>query len=126
MSQQKVDPLTVGLSEAEKDDLEKMIGGFRRHRLKNARGEASQPLQAQIDSLTRRLADLSQMVLTILPGRLLPNSAGYLFLSTKNLADLAAAMKRTSNLPIKRCENSLCGTSSRLSFPNRTAPGLLY
>ena len=65
MSQQKFDPFTVGLSEAEKDDLEKMIGEFRRQRPKNDHGEAGQPIQAQIDSLTRRLADLSQMVLTI-------------------------------------------------------------
>jgi ABC-type transporter Mla subunit MlaD len=65
MSQQKFDPFTVGLSEAEKDDLEKMIGEFRRKQSENAQGEASQPFQSQIDNLTRRLADLSQMVLTI-------------------------------------------------------------
>jgi hypothetical protein len=32
MPQQKEDAFTFGLSEAEKDDLEKMIGDFRRHR----------------------------------------------------------------------------------------------
>ena len=66
MSQQKIDALPVGLSEAEKDDLEKMIGEFRRDRLKDAdaSGETREPIQAQVDRLTRRLADLSESVLT--------------------------------------------------------------
>lgn len=65
MSQQKVDLFTLGLSEAEKDDLEKMIGEFGRHHPKYCHGEASEPIQVQIDKIASRLADLSQMVLTI-------------------------------------------------------------
>ena len=58
MSQQKIDALDVGLSEAEKDDLEKMIGDFHRDRPRDAPGEAGESIQAQLDSLSRRLADL--------------------------------------------------------------------
>jgi hypothetical protein len=65
MPQQKVDAFTFGLSEAEKDDLEKMIGEFRRHRLKDSHGKTNEPIQAQLDHLARRLADLTEMVLTI-------------------------------------------------------------
>jgi hypothetical protein len=65
MSQQKVEPFTVGLSEAEKDDLEKMIGEFCRYYPENVRREDIEPIQNQIDGLTRKLADLSQMVLTV-------------------------------------------------------------
>jgi hypothetical protein len=65
MTQPKIDALPAGLSEAEKDDLEKMIGEFHRDRSKNAPGEAGVPTQAQMASLTRRLADLADSVLTI-------------------------------------------------------------
>ena len=64
MSQQKIDAFTVGLSEAEKDDLEKMIGDFRRDRPEDARGETRESIQAQMANLTRRMADLSEMVLS--------------------------------------------------------------
>ena len=64
MSQQKIDALPVGLSEAEKDDLENMIGEFRRGRQQDASGETREPIQAQVDGLTRRLADLSEWILT--------------------------------------------------------------
>jgi hypothetical protein len=65
MPQQKIDAFTFGLSEAEKDDLEKMIGEFGRHRLEDSRGEASEPTQAQMDRLCQKLADLTEMVLMI-------------------------------------------------------------
>ncbi|WP_319404577.1 hypothetical protein [uncultured Desulfosarcina sp.] len=64
MSQEKGDTFTVGLSEAEKNDLEKMIGEFRRFRPNDARREAEEPIQGQVDSLARKLADLTEMVLT--------------------------------------------------------------
>ncbi len=64
MSHQKIDALAVGLSEAEKDDLQKMIGEFRRDRLKDDPGETREPIQAQVDRLTRKLVDLSEWVLT--------------------------------------------------------------
>ena len=64
MSQQEIDALDTGLSEAEKNDLEKMIGEFRRDRSQDAPGEARAPIQAQVDRLTRRLADLSEWILT--------------------------------------------------------------
>jgi len=64
VSHQEGDTFTVGLSEAEKNDLEKMIGEFRRHRPNDASMETGEPIQGQLDSLTRRLADLTEMVLT--------------------------------------------------------------
>ncbi len=63
MPQQKIDALDTGLSEAEKEDLEKMIGEFRRDRSQDAPGESREPIQAQMDRLSRRLADLSERVL---------------------------------------------------------------
>jgi hypothetical protein len=65
MSRSKDDAFTVGLSKDEKDDLEKMIGEFRRHCPADDLQEATQPVQAQMDSLTRKLADLTGMVLSI-------------------------------------------------------------
>ena len=65
MPQQKDDPFPAGLSTAEKQDLERMIGEFRRPRPDDARGESSEPIQVQLDSITRRLADLTEMVLTL-------------------------------------------------------------
>jgi hypothetical protein len=65
MPQQKIDAFTVGLSEAEKQDLEKMIGEFRRKQPAEALPATNGPNQAQLDSVTRRLADLTEMVLTI-------------------------------------------------------------
>lgn len=65
MTTNKVDTFTVGLSEAEKHDLEKMIGEFRRHHPVDSHAEAREPIQAQVDSITRRLADLTEMLLTI-------------------------------------------------------------
>ena len=65
MSQPKADLFTGGLSKAEKDDLEKMIGEFHRHRPEDASEAAREPLQNQTDQLTQRLADLTEMVLTI-------------------------------------------------------------
>lgn len=65
MSQQKLDTLPIGLSEAEKDDLETMIGEFRRQRRINPATEANEPLQAQLDSITQRIADLTETVLKI-------------------------------------------------------------
>ena len=65
MSPHSLDALPIGLSEAEKDDLEKMIGEFRRQSSTDSQSEAKAPLQAQLDSITRRLADLTEMLLTI-------------------------------------------------------------
>ena len=63
MTQRKTGGLDTGLSEAEKNDLEKMIGEFRRDRSPDAPGEAREPIQVQMDRFTRRLADLSEWVL---------------------------------------------------------------
>ena len=64
MSQQEIDALDPGLSEAEKNDLDKMIGEFRRDRSPDSPGDAREPIQVQVDRLTRRLADLSEWILT--------------------------------------------------------------
>ena len=65
MPQQPLDGLPDGLSEAEKDDLEKMIAEFRRQRRQDPFADAGDPPQAQLDSITRRLADLTEMFLNI-------------------------------------------------------------
>jgi hypothetical protein len=65
MPQQKIEPFTADLSEAEKQDLEKMIGEFRQKRPAEGQSATSGPHQAQLDSVTRRLADLTEMVLSI-------------------------------------------------------------
>lgn len=65
MSQHKVDSFPVGLSRAEKDDLEKMIGEFRRKSPLDAPAEKRKPIQSQLDSITRRLAELTEKVLRI-------------------------------------------------------------
>lgn len=64
MSQQKIEAFAAGLSEAEKDDLEKMIGEFRRDRPQDDPGQTREPIQDQVERLTRSLADLSEWVLT--------------------------------------------------------------
>ena len=65
MSQQRLDEFPVGLSEAEKEDLEKMIGDFRRQSRAASHAEEREPLQSQLDSITQRLADLTEMFLNI-------------------------------------------------------------
>ena len=65
MPPHSLDAFPVGLSEAEKEDLEKMIGEFRRQSHTDSHAEAKAPLQAQLDSITQRLADLTEMLLTI-------------------------------------------------------------
>jgi prophage DNA circulation protein len=63
MSHQKVDSFTVGLSEAEKDDLEKMLGEFRREPPMDVASAEEASVQSQLDRITRRLADLTEKVL---------------------------------------------------------------
>lgn len=63
MPQQKTDPLNAGLSETERQDLERMVDEF--HRPLSEKESAIPPtsIQSQLDALTRRLADLTEMVL---------------------------------------------------------------
>jgi prophage DNA circulation protein len=63
MSQQKVDSFTVGLSEAEKDDLEKMLGEFRRESPMDVPSAEKASVRSQLDRITHRLADLTEKVL---------------------------------------------------------------
>jgi len=65
MPQAQRDAFTTGLSEAEKDDLEKMIGAFRRQGRPDPATVAREPLQDQLDRINRRLADLTEMILRI-------------------------------------------------------------
>jgi len=65
MPQQKGDAFPVGLSEAERDDLEKMIAEFRRNGTEDTLGEAGEPIQDHVDRLTRNVTDLTRMVSTI-------------------------------------------------------------
>ncbi|MGD8702241.1 MAG: hypothetical protein PVH26_07375 [Desulfosarcina sp.] len=65
MPEERLDALPVGLSEAEKDDLEKMIAEFRRQRRLDSDADAGATLQAQLDIITQRLADLTEMLLNI-------------------------------------------------------------
>lgn len=61
-------PLVInpGLSKAEKDDLEKMIGQFRQEQ-KKACDEPVDPeaMQKQIEAINKRLAYLTKMFLTL-------------------------------------------------------------
>ncbi len=65
MSDPLLDSLAVGLSEAEKHDLEEMIGEFRGCCQVDCPSDAREPIQAQLDSLALRMADLTEMVLAI-------------------------------------------------------------
>jgi hypothetical protein len=65
MPKQKIEPFTADLSEAEKQDLEKMIGEFRQERPTEGLSETRGSNRAQLDSVTRRLGDLTEMVLSI-------------------------------------------------------------
>ena len=55
----------MGLSAAEKDDLEKMIGEFRRQSDPVSQTDGCEPLQDQLDQINRKLADLTEMFLNI-------------------------------------------------------------
>ena len=63
MPQSQRDPFAIGLSEAEKDDLEKMLAEFRKRDRPAAVDEDRSPLPDQLDHLHRKLADLTEMVL---------------------------------------------------------------
>lgn len=65
MSQQKIDEFSIGLSEAEKHDLEKMIDEFRQHRPVNALAAPRAPIEDKVDRIAQRLADLTEMLLNI-------------------------------------------------------------
>lgn len=65
MSPKKVEALTVGLTEAEKHDLEKMIGEFHQKSEAGAPLAEKGPTQAQLDGINQRLADMIEMVLKI-------------------------------------------------------------
>lgn len=65
MSRTGLDSLAFGLSEAEKDDLEKMIGEFRRQRGSDADTESDDSIQTRLNQITQRLVDLTETVLAI-------------------------------------------------------------
>ena len=58
-------PLNIGLSEEEKKDLEKMIGEFQQKRAPLEGEPDLVDLQNQIDALSKRLAYLTSMFLSI-------------------------------------------------------------
>lgn len=58
-------PLNIGLSEEEKKDLEKMIGEFQQTRSQSESGPDLVELQKQVDALSKRLAYLTSMFLSI-------------------------------------------------------------
>lgn len=58
-------PLNIGLSEEEKKDLEKMIGEFQQKRAPIEGEPDLVDLQNQIDALSKRLAYLTSMFLSI-------------------------------------------------------------
>jgi hypothetical protein len=59
------DAFSMEISAAEKDDLEKMIGAFRRHRPPALETNPAEPFQDQLDRMDQRLADLTDMILRI-------------------------------------------------------------
>lgn len=64
MPQRPLDDLPVGLTEAEKKDLEEMIVAFRRHNHTDQPEADRQPLQGQSDDYESQLADLTEMILS--------------------------------------------------------------
>ena len=58
-------PLNIGLSEEEKTDLEQMIGEFQQNRSHKEGEPDLVDLQNQIDALSKRLAYLTSMFLSI-------------------------------------------------------------
>ena len=65
MPEAQRDAFAIGLTEAEKNDLEKMIGEFRRQGSPDPASDDREPLQDQLKRINRKLADLSEMVLRI-------------------------------------------------------------
>ena len=65
MSKTDLNTLAFGLSEAEKDDLEKMIGEFRRQRQSDADTITDVSIQTRLNQITQRLVDLTETVLAI-------------------------------------------------------------
>jgi len=58
-------PLNIGLSEEEKKDLEQMIGEFQQNRSHKEGEPDLVDLQNQVDALSKRLAHLTSMFLSI-------------------------------------------------------------
>ncbi len=65
MPQHPLDDLPVGLTEAEKEDLEEMIVAFHRNHHPDQPEADRQPLQGQSDDSESKLADLTEMILSI-------------------------------------------------------------
>lgn len=66
MAKQQSFEFSLGLSEEEKRDLEIMIADFQKDctRLSGA-GPGADPIQEQLDALSKRLAELTRMLLTL-------------------------------------------------------------
>lgn len=65
MPQPERDAFSMEISAAEKDDLEKMIGAFRRQRPPASQTSPKEPFQDQLDRIDQKLADLTDMILHI-------------------------------------------------------------
>lgn len=65
MSEQTGFEISLGLSEEEKHDLEKMIGDFQKERVKTDNAYNNTSVQEQIDAINKRLAYLTSMFLTL-------------------------------------------------------------
>jgi len=65
MPQPESNAFSMEISAAEKDDLEKMIGAFRRHHPPALEASPKEPFQGQLDRIEQKLADLTDMILHI-------------------------------------------------------------
>ena len=65
MPKHPLDDLPVGLTEAEKEDLEEMIAAFRRHDHTDRPAADRQPTRSQLDDDESILADLTEMISSI-------------------------------------------------------------
>ncbi|BBO79254.1 hypothetical protein DSCW_66710 [Desulfosarcina widdelii] len=65
MPQPESDAFSMEISAAEKDDLEKMIGAFRRQRPPALETSSKEPFQDQLDRINQKLDDLTNMILHI-------------------------------------------------------------
>ena len=65
MPEQPIVDFNIGLSDQEKQDLEKLINEFQTERIQTERTGNTVEIQEQIDTINKRLAYLTSMFLTL-------------------------------------------------------------
>ena len=65
MSEENTPSFAVGLTDAHKNELEKMVQGLRRTKQETGHGENRDAVASQLERITGRLADLTEIVLAL-------------------------------------------------------------